>query len=280
MAGIIVAIGYFVDTGWEYNGFITTLSALIAVSFSLSSYWYSDKIALSLSGAKEANYEQYPYLHNVVEGVAIAAGIPKPKVYVINDPSPNAFATGRNPNNSAIAVTTGLLELLNRTELEGVIAHEISHIKNYDILLATIAAILVGIVIIMRDLIFRFSLRGGFGGRSRRSKSDGNAIFLIIGLILLIIAPIFLTIIRMAISRQREYLADSSGAFLTRYPEGLASALEKLEKFKQPLKTATEAMAHMYIVNPFTKNVNIESLFNTHPPLKNRILRLRSIKGL
>ncbi len=274
---LIVGVGYFLDVGGEFHGVITTISLGMAIFFSLGSYLYSDKIALSITGAREASYEEFRYLHNATEGVAIAAGIPKPRVYVIDDLSPNAFATGRDPKRSAIAVTTGLLKILDRQELEGVIAHEISHIRNYDILLATIAAVLVGAVVIMRDIVLRMSFRGS---SRRRGKGGGNAVVLIVGLILLILAPIFMTLIRLAISRQREFLADSTSALLTRYPEGLVQALEKLEEHKQPMRSSTEAMAHMFIVNPFSKGIDLEGLFSTHPSIASRILRLRSIRGL
>ncbi len=232
------------------------------------SYFSGDKIVLSISQAKEADPKQYIFLHNTVEGLAIAAQIPKPKVYVINDPSPNAFATGRDPEHASIAVTTGLLEICNRQEVEGVVGHEISHIANYDIRFVMLAVVFAGAIAILSDVILRATFY------SRGNKKGGGAM-LLIAIVFMILAPIFAELVKFAISRQREYLADSNGARITRYPEGLASALEKISKYGQPVKAATESTAPLYFSNP-TKS-SLFSLFATHPPIKERIKKLRSM---
>jgi heat shock protein HtpX len=237
------------------------------------SYWYSDKIALSLAKAHPATREQYFDFYTIVENLAITAGLPMPKIFVIEDPSPNAFATGRDKNHSVVAVTTGLLSIMNKTELEGVVAHEMSHIGNKDMLLSTVAVVLVGFVAIVSDMMIRMSFFGG-----RRDDREGNGIFMIIGIVVAILAPIAATLIQLAISRKREYLADASGALLTRYPEGLASALEKISQYGRPMQIQSNAIAHLYIANPqgsgkFKKNMG--NLFSTHPPVEDRIKRLR-----
>jgi heat shock protein HtpX len=212
-----------------------------------------------------------------VEGLAIAAGLPKPRCYIIDDTAPNAFASGRNPKNSVIVVTTGLLQKLNRAELEGVIAHEMAHIKNYDILVQTLAVVMVGIVALLSDWILRTFL---WGGRRRSSKDGGNigAIIVVVGLILAIFSPFIAQLIRLAVSRKREFLADANGAFLTRYPPGLASALRKLDADREPLEAANKATAHLYIVNPL-KDIKgtVNKLFSTHPPIKERIAALEQM---
>ncbi len=263
---------YFLGMGVE--GFIL---ALLFASFSaFLSYWASDKIVLAISRARPVTKEEFPYLHNVVEGLAIAAGIPAPRCYVIDDTAPNAFATGRNPKNSVICVTTGLLQKLNRVELEGVIAHEMSHIRNYDVLLQTLTVVMVGIVALLSD----WMLRGLFwGGGRRRSSSRGGgsatAVLAVVGLVLAVLSPIISQLIRLAISRRREFLADASSAQLTRYPAGLASALRKIAADKEPLEAANKATAHLYIVNPLKdlKGV-VNKLFSTHPPIEERIAAL------
>jgi heat shock protein HtpX len=239
------------------------------------SYWYSDKIALSLAKAHPVTREQYFDLYNSVENLAITAGLPMPRVYIIEDSSPNAFATGRDKKHAVIAVTTGLLSLMNKTELEGVIAHEMSHIGNKDMLVSTVAVVLAGFVSIASDMMIRSAI---FGGHSDDNK--GNGIFAIVGIVLAVLAPVFATLIQLAISRKREYLADATGVLLTRYPEGLASALEKLQEYGRPMKTQSNAIAHLYISNPlgsgkFTKKVS--NLFSTHPPLEERVKILRSM---
>jgi len=250
------------------------IALLVAVFISLITFFYGDKIVLGISHARPVDRKQNPYLANVVEGIAIAAGVPAPKAYVIDDSAPNAFATGRNPENSSVAVTTGLLEKLNRLELEGVIAHEMSHIKNFDIRYAMLVAILVGTVALVSDW-----MRRSFFYRGRRKKGRaGGGLIVIIALVLAILAPIIAQLIRLAISRQREYLADASGALLTRYPEGLASALEKISRDREPLEAANKATAHLYIVNPLLEHRGkLNTLFSTHPPAEERIRRLRAM---
>ncbi len=264
-------------TGWGTQGLI--LAVLIAVAMTFGSYYASDKIVLAISRARPVKKEDYPYLYNVVEGLAIAAGLPKPRCYVIDDTAPNAFASGRNPKNSVIVVTTGLLQKLNRAELEGVIAHEMSHIKNYDVLVQTLAVVMVGVVALLSDWILRTFLWGG-GRRRSREKSGGNAaaIFVVVALVLAILSPIVAQLLRLAISRKREFLADANGALLTRYPPGLASALRKLASDREPLEAANKATAHLYTVNPL-KDIKgrVNKLFSTHPPIEERIAALEKM---
>ncbi|PKM89622.1 MAG: zinc metalloprotease HtpX [Firmicutes bacterium HGW-Firmicutes-12] len=259
----------------------TTMALVIALLGSFFTYYNSDKILLRMANAHPVAKEKDPYLHHTIEGVAIAANIPTPKAYVIETDIPNAFATGRNPKNSAIAVTRGLLNIMNREELEGVIAHEISHIKNYDILFSSIAIVLTGTLVYLAAF-FRRSLFYGGRGQRRGKRDGGNAIMMIIGMIIIIFAPLIAKLIQMALSRNREYLADATAARTLGYPIGLASALEKLAKYNNPQKTieegfANEATAGLFIVNPLSKNHNIDSLFMTHPPLEKRISNLRNI---
>lgn len=266
-------------TGWGTQGLI--IAGVIAVAMTFGSYYASDKIVLAISRARPVKKEDYPYLYNVVEGLAIAAGLPKPRCYVIDDTAPNAFASGRNPENSVIVVTTGLLQKLNRAELEGVIAHEMSHIKNYDVLVQTLAVVMVGIVALLSDWTLRTFFWGGGRRRSRnRSKGGGNAaaIFIVVALVLAILSPIIAQLLRLAISRKREFLADANGALLTRYPPGLASALKKLSADREPLEAANKATAHLYIVNPL-KNIKgrVNKLFSTHPPIEERIAALEKM---
>jgi len=263
-------------TGWGPAGPI--LAAVVAGVLAFASYYNSDKMVLALSHARSAPPDEFPFLHNTVEGLAIAAGLPKPAVYVIDDEAPNAFATGRNPEHAAIAVTTGLLKKLNRVELEGVIGHEMSHIADYDTLLMTLAAVMVGTVALLSDWMFRSFL---WGGRRRRNVGGGGqagAIILVVGLVLAILSPLIAQLIKLAISRRREYLADSNGARLTRYPPGLASALEKIALDDRPLRAANKATAHLFIVNPLKEHGGVmNSLFSTHPPVEKRIEILRSM---
>jgi len=268
---IIIGLGWFLGYYFQDQS-ILFIAIFISVFMSLISYWYSDKIVLSISGAKLINHDQAPELYHVVENLCITAGLLVPKIYVIDDPSPNAFATGRNQKNAVIAVTTGLLNLLNQTELEGVIAHELSHIGNRDILLQTIVVVLVGAISLVSNIFVRGRM---FGGRRSNNDNNGGGILMIAGLVLIILSPIVSTLIQLAISRKREYLADESGALLTRYPEGLASALEKISQNTIPLKKANSATAHLYIDNPF-KGKKLINLFSTHPPIQERIKRLRS----
>jgi heat shock protein HtpX len=237
----------------------------------IASYWYSDKVVIASAHAMPASPEQYPMLNRVVENLCITAGLPKPKLYIINDPQPNAFATGRNAKHAAVAVTSGLLTMMDENELSGVIAHELSHIGNRDMLVATVAVVLVGFISIADN----FFLRSMFWGGNRGNNKDGNnPALMVIAIALLVLAPIFAMLLQLAISRKREFLADASGALLTRYPEGLASALRKIGTYSQPMRTASNATAHLYISNPFgpgaSKNF-IMRLFATHPPIEERI---------
>uniref|UniRef100_A0A7C4TGF9 Protease HtpX homolog n=1 Tax=candidate division WOR-3 bacterium TaxID=2052148 RepID=A0A7C4TGF9_UNCW3 len=257
---------------WGVGGYI--FFGLLIILYNFILYYNSDKIAIASTGSVPADPEEFKQLHNVVEEVAIAAGVPKPKVYITPTPSPNAFATGRNPQNASIAVTTGLLEIMNREELQGVIAHEMAHIRNYDILLMTVVAAIGGLIVLLRD----FFLRGMFWGRGKRENRRGGGLLLLIGLLLAIIAPLFVALIRAAISRQREYLADASGAYITRYPQGLAQALAKLKNAYQPMARASQSNAHLFIASPFGKDrFEISNLFATHPPLDKRIERLNKL---
>lgn len=242
------------------------------------SYFFSDKITLAISGAHEISLQSNPELYRIVENLTITAGLPMPRIYVIEDTALNAFATGRNPKHAVICATTGLLQKLNKTELEGVLAHELSHIGNYDIRFMTLVVVLVGIVTLLADWMLRMS----FFGRKSSDNNNGNAIFLLIGIGLAILSPIVATLIKLAVSRKREFLADASGALLTRYPEGLASALEKIAADHEPLEAANKATAHLYIANPLKDHEKdsqgwFASLFNTHPPIEERIKRLREM---
>ncbi|MBI4399145.1 zinc metalloprotease HtpX [Candidatus Micrarchaeota archaeon] len=268
----VAIIGYVFGelTGLGYFGLI--LAVVLSMFYTVGSYYYSDQIVLRITGAKPVKKEEYPYLFNTIDGLSIAAGIPVPKAYVIEDPAPNAFATGRDPQHGAVAVTTGLLKIMNRQELEGVIAHEMSHIKNYDTRLMTLAVVLAGVVTILADIGLRAFV---FGRRDDRGKGGGGIILLIF-LVMLILSPIFAQLIKLAISRKREYLADANGALLTRYPEGLASALEKISQSTNKLKNVSEATAHLYISNPFKSSL-INGLFSTHPPMQDRIKILRGM---
>lgn len=271
------AIGYVVVQylNWGIVGYI--FFAVFILIYNIILYYNSDKLALRATGSVPADPDEFRMLHNVVEEVSIAAGTPKPKVYITPSPAPNAFATGRNPANASIAVTTGLMEILNRQELQGVVAHEMAHIRNYDILLMTVVSAIGGLIILLRDFFLRSML---FGGRRRSRKTSGQLglILLVIGIVLAIIAPIFVALIRAAISRQREYLADASGAYITRYPEGLAQALAKLRDQHTPLKRASQSNAHLFIASPFGKDrADVAGLFSTHPPLGKRIERLTNL---
>lgn len=245
---------------------------------SFASYYFSDSLILSMSGAQKIQKKDNPRFFRTVENLCIGAGLPMPQIYIIDDSAPNAFATGRDPKHSVVCATTGILNKLNDAELEGVIAHELSHIKNYDIRLMSIVVILVGVVTLLADFFMR-SLWYGDDRRDREGSSSGG-IFLLVGIILTIVSPIIATLIQLAVSRKREFLADASGALLTRYPEGLASALEKISRDKEPLEAANNATAHLYIVNPFKgKNISnwLAGLFNTHPPIEERVKILRSM---
>ncbi len=278
---LIFALGWVFGelTGWGPQGLV--LAAIIAAALTFGSYYASDKIVLALSRAKPVEKKDYPHLYHVVEGLAIAAGLPKPRCYVIDDSAPNAFASGRNPKNSVIVVTTGLLQKLNRAELEGVIAHEMSHIKNYDVLVQTLAVVMVGVVALLSDWILRTFIWGrGRGRRRSGGKGGGNGavILVVAALLLAVLSPLIAQLLKLAISRKREFLADANGALLTRYPPGLASALKKLSEDKEPLEAANKATAHLYIVNPL-KDIKgkVNKLFSTHPPIEERIAALEKM---
>lgn len=262
-------------TGWGEGGIILAVAVSLAMAF--GGYFWSDKIVLTISRARPVTKDEFPYLHNVVEGLAIAAGIPAPRCYVIEDTAPNAFAAGRNPENAVICVTTGLLEKMDRLELEGVVAHEMSHVKNYDVLLQTLVVVMVGIVALLSDWMLRSFMWGGGRRRGRGGREGGGAavVFVVVGLVLAALSPLIAQLIQLAVSRRREFLADASSAMLTRYPAGLASALKKIAEDKEPLEAANKATAHLYIVNPL-KDVkgSVNRLFRTHPPIEERIAAL------
>jgi heat shock protein HtpX len=275
---LLLAIGYLASLAFErdYAYWFIAASLVIATIQNVVAYWFSDKIALNVAGARPATLEENRYLVNITEAVAIGAGVPTPKLYVIDSPAPNAFATGRSPEHGTIAVSKGLIELLDRQELEGVIAHEMAHIKNYDILFMTMLVATVGAIVILRDFIMR-SLR--YSGRHQRRSGEpgqGQAIAYIVLIVLLVLAPILATLLRFAISRRREFLADATGAFITRNPEGLASALEKLKNYRGPRLEVSEGIQHLFFINPVSR-FNAVSLFATHPPLEERIDRLRQM---
>ncbi|MEX1026715.1 MAG: M48 family metallopeptidase [Candidatus Paceibacterota bacterium] len=273
----VIAIGW--TFSWIYNSSIILVIAVgIALVMNWVSYWYSDKIVLKMSGAVSVTETSHPDLYDITENLCITAGLPMPKLYVIPDDAPNAFATGRNPEHAAIAVTQGLLQRLERVELEGVIAHELAHVGNRDILVMTVVVTLVGVVTLLSDLFLRMTLFGGMGN-SREGGGQFQLFMILIGLGLAILSPIVAMIIKFAVSRRREFLADASGALLTRYPEGLASALEKISAYSGEMKRANHATAHLYISNPFkSKNGGpsfLTKLFMTHPPTGERIKALR-----
>lgn len=271
---LLIALGYIFAEAYQ-DPSILWGAVIFSIIFNWFGYFNSDKIAISTSGARkiDPNHLEDRKIENLVENICITAGIPMPKVFIIEDSAMNAFATGRNPKNASIALTRGLIDKLDKAELEGVIAHELSHVKNYDILLSTIVVTLVGSVTLLAD----FFMRGNMF-RSRDDRNSGNVLILV-GLALAILAPLFATLLQLAISRRREYLADASGALLTRYPEGLASALEKISAHPQTLRNANRATAHLYFVSPFAGRIgeSIAHLFSTHPPAKERIKILRGM---
>lgn len=269
---VVILFGWFFSFYYS-NPNILYFFVIFSVLMNFFSYWYSDKIVLKLAGAREAKREEYFNLYTAVENLSITAGLPMPKVYVVLDQAPNAFATGRDKNHAVVCATTGLLVLLNKTELEGVMAHELSHIGNKDMLLSTVVVVLVGFITILAD-VFRRNLFFGNLGKSRNNERGGG-LLLIIGIILSILAPIFSILIQLAISRKREFLADASGALLTRYPEGLANALRKISQNSQPMVRQSGAIAHLYIADPkggFGKKIS--SFFATHPPVEERVKAL------
>lgn len=287
----VLLIGLFlifiILVAWVFSralgmSWILPAAVIFAVFQAFASYYWSDKITLAISGARPVEKKDAPMLYRTVENLSITAGLPMPKIYVISDPAPNAFATGRDPKHSALAVTTGLLDKLDKPEFEGVIAHEMSHIGNYDIRLMMVIVVLVGVVVLLSDWFLRFTF---FGGRDRDNDSGQlGAILGLIGIILALLSPLFATIIQLALSRKREYLADADGALLTRYPEGLARALEKIKDDSEPLLRANKATAHLYIANPLkelkgTRRGWFAGLFDTHPPIDERIKKLRGLEG-
>lgn len=271
---VVIGFGYFLSVYYN-NPNIVIVAIIFSIVMNITSYWYSDKIALSVARAIPADEKKYMELHRIVENLAISAGLPKPRVYILPEAAPNAFATGRNANHAAVAVTQGLLEMLDRSELEGVIAHELAHIGNKDILLQSMIAVLVGFIAILSDMFSRALLFGG----GDNSENKGGNMLAIVGIVFIILSPIIATLIQLAISRKREYLADATGALITRYPEGLASALKKISSYNKPLTHASNATAHMYISNPFGAKAaqGFAHLFMTHPPAEKRIAALQQM---
>ena len=279
VTAVLVVLGFLLGEYWG-NGYVgVSFAVIIAVVMSLSAYYSGDKMVLSMSRARRIEKRDYPQLFNVVEELAIAGGLPVPAIYVIDDSAPNAFATGRDPEHASVAITTGLLEKLSRDELQGVMAHELSHVGNRDILFATMVGIMVGSIALIADFFLRSLFWGGGRRRSRSNeRGGGGAILMLVALVFVILAPLFAKLLQLAVSRQREYLADASAARLTRYPEGLASALEKIAGDREVLEVANRATQHLYIVNPikpFEKRA--KSLFSTHPPIEERVARLRAM---
>lgn len=282
--GLIGAVGYFAS--YYFGSSLIFIGALVfSVVMSGWSYWFSDKTALSVSGAKQIEKKDNPYVYNMVENLAITAGLPMPKVYVIEDSAPNAFATGRNPEHAAVAVTTGIVDKLENEELEGVLAHELAHVGNYDTRLMTIVVVLVGLVTLLTDFMLHAAF---FGGGDRRDSGQLGLVLLVVGFVLVLLSPFFAALIQMAISRKREFAADATGALMTRYPEGLAKALEKISKDPEPLESANKATAHLYISNPFKGKDEdgdgipdqrswFAGLFDTHPPIPERTKALRDM---
>jgi heat shock protein HtpX len=274
---LVVLIGWFASYYYD-SAAILYIAIAIALVMNIWAYWFSDKIAIRQAHAYPADETQYKELHRIVENLAITAGLPKPRVYLIDDPAPNAFATGRDKDHAVIAVTSGLLSMMDRNELEGVIAHELSHVGNRDILVMTAAVVLVGVISVLANIFLRMSFWGGFGGRDR--NKNANVVVLVAGVVAIILAPIAAQLIQLAISRRREFLADASGALLTRYPEGLESALQKLGSYEAPMKSASTTTAHLYIANPFGAHPAgawMQKLFSTHPPIPDRIAALEGM---
>lgn len=278
---LLVVIGFGWSLSYVYNDLgILIIAVIFSVGMSFASYWFSDKIVLKMSQAEPVSHDNAKELYHIVENLAITAGIPTPKIYIIHEKAPNAFATGRDQKHAVVAVTTGLLEKLDRSELEGVIAHELSHIGNYDMLISTMVVVLVGFISIASNIFLRSRLLGGGG---RRDNRDGglNAILMLIGLVFLILSPIAAALMQLAISRKREFLADASGALLTRYPEGLAKALIKISSDPTPLSVANSTTAHLWLDDPFKKNQKMNwfsKLFQTHPPISERVAALRGME--
>lgn len=277
MSAIVIGLSWLIGAMNQIDaGSSIIIGTMLATMYSLISYYGSSSIALSVSGAKPITKAQAPDLYNIVENLCIANGQKTPEIYIIDDASPNAFATGRDPEHASIAFTTGILAILDRKELEGVAAHELSHVKNYDIRVMTIVVVLVGLISLIADILIHVRI-----GRGDNKAGNLGLILMIVGVVLAILSPLFAQIIQLAISRSREYLADASGALLTRYPEGLASALSKIEAHGVPMKNANHATAHLFLSNPFGAKKETRSwfanLFSTHPPMNERIARLRNM---
>lgn len=275
-----------VGVAWSFSYILQSpvilwVAVIFSVLMNVGAYWFSDKVVLKMSGARPVSRDSHKDLWNILENLSITAGLPMPRLYIIDDEAPNAFATGRNPENAVVAVTTGLLSILDRNELEGVIAHELSHIGNRDMLVMTVVVVLVGFVTLLSDFFLRMTFFGGH--RNRGGDGRLQLIMIVAGLVLAILSPIIAKLIQLAISRKREFLADASGALLTRYPEGLASALEKISSKPNSMKRANHATAHLFISNPFgditkggKKGKFLNKLFLTHPPTKERVVALRA----
>ncbi len=277
---VITLIVYYVCMAFDLGAFSIVLALGISIASAWGSYYYSDKIILSLNKARPATHEENLQLVNILDGLMVSSGLQaRPKLYVVDDPQPNAFATGRNPENSVICVTSGLLEKLDYYELEGVVAHELAHVKNYDIRLSAIVTVMVGLVVMISDFVSRML----FWGHDRDNDSGrGNAILMLLGLVAVILAPIFGQLMKLAISRKREYLADATAVEFTRNPDGLISALQKIDSDPNQLKTANNSTAHMYFMNPFKKDLNNKkkktNIWSTHPATEDRIAALRNLK--
>jgi heat shock protein HtpX len=280
MAGFLV---FVIAVGWIFSqalgsDAILYLAVILSISMSVGSYWFSDKIVLSMAGAREIQKSDNPELYRIVENLCITAGLPTPKIYITPEMQPNAFATGRDKNHAVVAVTQGLLNRLDKNELQGVLAHELSHIGNKDMLLSTVVVVLAGVVALLANFFLRISF---FGGGRRNNRDNGGAILMVLGLVAAILAPLAATLIKLAISRKRESLADADGALLTRYPEGLASALEKIAADPTPMRSANTATSHLYIEDPFKQEEKASwfvKLFSTHPPIEERIKALRDMQ--
>lgn len=276
---LVALLGYLLGEIWFQGSglFVLPLALALSSASALSSYFAGDKLVLGMSQAREVTAAEQPELHHIVEELALGTGIPKPRLYLIDDSAPNAFATGRDPKHASVAVTSGLLQKLDRTEVQGVLAHELSHVRNYDIRVMLIVAVLLGMVAMISDWIFRSMFWGG-RGRSRDRGGGAGAILLVVAIVLAILTPVVAQLIQLAVSRQREYLADASGALLTRYPPGLASALRKIAADKDALEVANKATAPLYIANPLhDRPTFLDGLFDTHPPIQERIKRLEAM---
>ncbi len=277
----IVAAAYFISYAFNGDSSLIGWALIVSGVMSFSSYYFSDRMILTLSNAKEARREEFFNFYTVTENLCLADNLPMPRLYVIEDTAMNAFATGRDPQHAVVCATTGLLNRLDRTELEGVIAHELSHVKNYDIRLMSLVTVLVGVVTLLADWSMRMSFFGGSRRRNDDNNSQFGALVIIVGLVLTLLSPLIAQIIQLTISRKREFLADASGVALTKYPEGLARALEKISQDNEPLEVANKATAHLYISNPLKNQKNAVSwfanLFSTHPPIEERIVALRAM---